>query len=49
MDEWKEKSGLQIKTDLDIFIFSDKQVLESQQLCFRKLWMIWMLEDDLHL
>ena len=49
MDEWKEKSELQTKTDLDIFTFFDKQVPENLQLCMHKQWMIWIMEDDLHL
>jgi hypothetical protein len=49
MDEWKEKSELQIKTDLDISIFSDRQVPENQRLCMLRRLMIWIMEDDLHL
>jgi hypothetical protein len=49
IDELKEKLGLQIKTDLDIFIFFDRQVPENLQLCMLRQLMIWIIEDDLHL
>jgi hypothetical protein len=49
MDEWKEKSELQTKTDLDISIFSDRQVPENLQLCMLRQLMIWIMEDDLRL
>jgi hypothetical protein len=49
MDEWKEKSELQTKTDLDISTFFDKQVPENLQLCMLRQLMIWIMEDDLHL